>query len=206
MRIDFDPEAMGPTPFYKLLTSVIVPRPIAWVSTVCQDGAANLAPHSFFTVAAVDPPIVQFTSVGRKDSLRNVEDTGEFVVNLAPEALFEQVNATATNFPHGVSEFEAVGVAQEPSARVKPPRVAGSPVALECVVHGTLGLGNSTVVLGRVVHAVVDDEVMVDGHAEISRLRPLSRLGKNEWGTVGDVRDLARIRYEDWEGRGLEQP
>ncbi|AQA15270.1 MULTISPECIES: flavin reductase family protein [Streptomyces] len=205
MRIDFDPETMGPVPFYKLLTSTIVPRPIAWVSTVSGDGAANLAPHSFFTVAAVDPPIVQFTSVGRKDSLRNVEDTGEFVVNLAPEALFEQVNATATNFPHGVSEFEAVGVAQEPSARVKPPRVAGSPVALECVVHGTLGLGNSTVVLGRVVHAVVDDEVMVDGHAEISRLRPLSRLGKNEWGTVGDVRDLARIRYEDWEGRGLEQ-
>ncbi|WHX17253.1 flavin reductase family protein [Streptomyces malaysiensis subsp. malaysiensis] len=205
MRIDFDPETMGPVPFYKLLTSTIVPRPIAWVSTVSGDGAANLAPHSFFTVAAVDPPIVQFTSVGRKDSLRNVEDTGEFVVNLAPEALFEQVNATATNFPHGVSEFEAVGVAQEPSARVKPPRVAGSPVALECVVHGTLGLGNSTVVLGRVVHAVVDDEVMVDGHAEISRLRPLSRLGKNEWGTVGDVRDLARIRYEDWAGRGLEQ-
>ncbi|GAA0660877.1 flavin reductase family protein [Streptomyces malaysiensis subsp. malaysiensis] len=205
MRIDFDPETMGPVPFYKLLTSTIVPRPIAWVSTVSGDGAANLAPHSFFTVAAVDPPIVQFTSVGRKDSLRNVEDTGEFVVNLASEALFEQVNATATNFPHGVSEFEAVGVAQEPSARVKPPRVAGSPVALECVVHGTLGLGNSTVVLGRVVHAVVDDEVMVDGHAEISRLRPLSRLGKNEWGTVGDVRDLARIRYEDWEGRGLEQ-
>ncbi|MER7872790.1 flavin reductase family protein [Streptomyces solisilvae] len=205
MRIDFDPETMGPVPFYKLLTSTIVPRPIAWVSTVSGDGAANLAPHSFFTVAAVDPPIVQFTSVGRKDSLRNVEDTGEFVVNLAPEALFEQVNATATNFPHGVSEFEAVGVAQEPSVRVKPPRVAGSPVALECVVHGTLGLGNSTVVLGRVVHAVVDDEVMVDGHAEISRLRPLSRLGKNEWGTVGDVRDLARIRYEDWEGRGLEQ-
>ncbi|MCQ8834326.1 flavin reductase family protein [Streptomyces malaysiensis] len=205
MRIDFDPETMGPVPFYKLLTSTIVPRPIAWVSTVSGDGAANLAPHSFFTVAAVDPPIVQFTSVGRKDSLRNVEDTGEFVVNLAPEALFEQVNATATNFPHGVSEFEAVGVAQEPSARVKPPRVAGSPVALECVVHGTLGLGNSTVVLGRVVHAVVDDEVMVDGHAEISRLRPLSRLGKNEWGTVGDVRDLARVRYEDWEGRGPVQ-
>lgn len=205
MRIDFDPETMGPIPFYKLLTSTIVPRPIAWVSTVSGDGSANLAPHSFFTVAAVDPPIVQFTSVGRKDSLRNVEDTGEFVVNLAPEALFEQVNATATNFPHGMSEFEAVGVAQEPSARVKPPRVAGSPVALECVVHSTLGLGNSTVVLGRVVHAVVDDEVMVDGHAEITRLRPLSRLGKNEWGTVGDVLDLARIRYADWEGQGPEQ-
>ncbi|MFE5120121.1 flavin reductase family protein [Streptomyces sp. NPDC056669] len=205
MRIDFDPETMGSTPFYKLLTSVIVPRPIAWVSTVGRDGSANLAPHSFFTVVAVAPPIVQFTSVGRKDSLRNVEDTGEFVVNLAPEGLFEQINATATDFPHGVSEFEAVGVAQEASVRVKPPRVAGSPVALECVVHSTMGLGNSTVVFGRVVHAAIDDAVMVDGHAEITRLRPLSRLGKNEWGTVGEVLDLARIRYADWEGQGPEK-
>ncbi|MEU4894153.1 flavin reductase family protein [Streptomyces sp. NPDC044780] len=200
MRIDFDPETMAGNSFYKLLTSVVVPRPIAWVSTVSADGTANLAPHSFFTVASVAPPIVQFTSVGRKDSLRNAEDTGEFVVSLAPEGLFEQVNATGTDFPHGVSEFEAVGVAQEPSARVKPPRVAGSPVALECVVHGTAGFGNSTVVFGRVVHAAIDDAVMVDGHAEISRLRPLSRLGKDEWGTVGEVRDIARIRYADWEG------
>ncbi len=200
MRIDFDPEAMGRTPFYKLLTSVVVPRPIAWVATVSANGTANLAPHSFFTVASVAPPIVQFTSLGRKDSLRNVEDTGEFVVNFAPEGLFEQINATATDFPHGVSEFEAVGVAQEASARVKPPRVAGAPVALECVVHSTLGLGDATVVFGRVVHAAIDEEVLVDGHAEITRLRPLARLGKDEWGTVGDVLELARVRYADWEG------
>ncbi|MET7936741.1 flavin reductase family protein [Streptomyces sp. NPDC005322] len=201
MRIDFDPEAMDRTPFYKLLTSVVVPRPIAWVSTMPADGTANLAPHSFYTVSCVSPPIVQFTSVGRKDSLRNVEDTGEFVVNLAPEDLFEQVNATATDFPRGVSEFGAVGVEQEASVRVKPPRVAGSPVALECVLHSTVGLGDSTVVFGRVVHAAVDEAVMVDGHPEFTKLRPLSRLGKNEWGTVGQVLEIARIRYADWEGR-----
>ncbi|MCQ4079936.1 flavin reductase family protein [Streptomyces sp. RB6PN25] len=200
MRVDFDPAVMGRTSFYKLLTATVVPRPIAWVSTVSADGSANLAPHSFFGVACVSPPIVQFTSVGRKDSLRNVEETGEFVVNLAPERLFEQINATATDFPHGVSEFDAVGIEREPSTRVKPPRVAASPVALECVVHNTLGLGDSTVVFGRVVHAVVDDAVLADGHPDVRALRPLTRLGKDEWGTVGDVLEISRIRYADWPG------
>ncbi|MEU8567455.1 flavin reductase family protein [Streptomyces pathocidini] len=199
MRIDFDPAATSRNEFYRLLTAVVVPRPIAWVSTVTADGhTPNLAPHSFFTISCVEPPVVQFTSVGRKDSLRNVEETGEFVVNLAPEALFEQINATATDFPHGVSEFEAVGVTAEPSLRVKPPRVADSPVALECELHSTLRLGDSTVVLGRVVHAAVAEEVLDDGHPEATRLRPLSRLGKDEWGTLGAVREISRIRYADW--------
>ncbi|AEW92884.1 MULTISPECIES: flavin reductase family protein [Streptomycetaceae] len=202
MRVDFDPEALGRNAFYKLLTSVVVPRPIAWVSTVSADGTANLAPHSFFTVSSVQPPIVQFSSVGRKDSLRNVEETGEFVVNLAPEHLFEQINATATDFPRGTGEFDAVGIAREPSLRVKPPRVADSPVALECVVHSTVGFGDSTVVFGRVVHVAVSEAVLDDGHPEVRRLRPLARLGKDEWGTVGEVREIKRIRFADWPGSG----
>ncbi|MEU5025863.1 flavin reductase family protein [Streptomyces milbemycinicus] len=200
MRIEFDPEAVGRTPFYKLLTSVVVPRPIAWVSTVSAAGTCNLAPHSFFTVACVAPPIVQFTSVGRKDSLRNVEETGEFVVNFAPEQLFEQINETATDFPPEVGEFEAVGIAREPSLRVKPPRVAASSVALECELHSTVRLGDSTVVFGRVVHAAVDEHVMDDGHPEVTRLRPLARLGKDEWATLGEVLERPRIRYADWDG------
>ncbi len=199
MRIDVDPEAPFPR-FYTFLTSVVVPRPIAWVSTRSADGVDNLAPHSFFTVACVAPPILQFTSVGRKDSLRNVEATGEFVVNLACESLFEQVNATGTNFPPEISEFTAVGLTPEPSARVAPFRVAESPVALECVLHSTVCLGDSTIVLGRVVHAVVEDAVLVDGHPEIHLLRPLSRLGKDEWGGAPPVREIARIRYADWPG------
>ncbi|GAB2595709.1 flavin reductase family protein [Streptomyces capparidis] len=198
MRVDFDPETMDASSFYKLLTAVVVPRPIAWVSTVSGEGVANLAPHSFFSVSCTSPPIVQFTSVGRKDSLVNAEATGEFVVNFAPEGLLEQINATATDFPAEVSEFEAVGIEREASAKVAPPRVAASPVALECRVHSTLGLGNSTVVFGRVVHAVVSEDVLVDGHPEVRRLRPLSRLGKNEWGVLGEVLELARIRYRDW--------
>lgn len=200
MRIDFDPAEMSRNDFYKLLTSTVVPRPIAWVSTVSADGVQNLAPHSFFNIASVAPPVVQFSSVGRKDTLRNVEATGQFVVSFATEGLERQINDSATDFPRGVSEFEAAGIASEPSVRVKPLRVADSPVALECEVHSTLGIGDSTVVFGRVVHAVVSDEVLVDGHPEIDRLRPLSRLGKDEWGTVGGLRELGRIRHAEWQG------
>jgi len=202
MRVDHSPDSLGPAAFYRLLTSVVVPRPIAWVSTLTADGTtANLAPHSFFTVASTDPPVVQFTSVGRKDTLRNIEATREFVVNLAPEPLFRQINETATDFPAGQSEFDAVGVEQEPSLKVGPPRVAASPVALECRLHTTLGVGNSTLVLGEVVHAVVDDSVLVDGHPDIHRLRPLARLGRDEWGLLGEIRDLPRIPYRDWSER-----
>ncbi|MFF8606467.1 flavin reductase family protein [Streptomyces sp. NPDC015346] len=195
MRIDFDPDHSDRNTFYRLLTATVVPRPIAWISTTSADGTDNLAPHSFFTISSVTPPVVQFTSVGRKDSLRNIEDTGAFVVNLAPEPLFERINATATDFPRGIGEFDACGVEREPSLRVKPPRVAASPVALECELHSTLRIGDSTVVFGRVVHAAVDESVMVDGHPEITRMRPLTRLGRNEWGTLGGIRELARVPY-----------
>nr|WSY56427.1 flavin reductase family protein [Streptomyces sp. NBC_00886] len=198
MRTEYNPALLDPFAVYRLLTSAVVPRPIAWVSTVSADGVDNLAPHSFFTISSVRPPIVQFTSVGRKDSLRNVEATGQFVVNLAPEPLIEEVNKTATDFPRGVSEFDAVGVAREASARVKAPRVARSPVALECELHSTLLLGDSTVVFGRVIHIAIDETVLADDHPEITRLRPLARLGKDEWSTLGDVLDLRRIRYADW--------
>ncbi|MEW2085841.1 flavin reductase family protein [Streptomyces sp. NPDC005283] len=199
MRIDYDPAQCDRDTFYRLLTATVVPRPIAWVSTTSAEGTDNLAPHSFFTISCVSPPIVQFTSVGRKDSLRNIEDTGAFVVNFAPEPLFEQINATATDFPRGISEFDAVGVAREASLRVKPPRVAASPVALECELHSTVRLGDSTVVFGRVVHAAIREEAVVDGHPEVTRLAPLTRLGKNEWGTFGGVREIARVPYKQWQ-------
>lgn len=200
MRVDLDPEALGRREFYAALNSVVVPRPIAWVSSRSADGVLNLAPHSFFTVACVQPPMVQFTSVGRKDSLNNVESTGEFVVNFAAEPLFEQINATGTNFPAEVSEFEAVGLTTEPSRTVAVPRVAESPVAIECTLHTTLELGDSTVVIGRVRHLAVDAAVMVDGHPEVRLLRPLARLGKDEWSTLGEIRDITRIRHSDWPG------
>jgi flavin reductase (DIM6/NTAB) family NADH-FMN oxidoreductase RutF len=200
MRIDFDPDGLDRNTFYRLLTATVVPRPIAWVSTTSAAGTDNLAPHSFFTVACVSPPVVQFTSVGRKDSVRNIEETGQFVVSLAPEHLFEQINATATDFPRGTSEFDAVGIAREPSLRVKPPRVAASPVALECELHSMVRLGDSTVVFGRVVHAAVSEAVLDDGHPDVRKLRPLTRLGKDEWGTLGEVLEIKRIPLAEWPG------
>jgi flavin reductase (DIM6/NTAB) family NADH-FMN oxidoreductase RutF len=197
VRTDFDPDAMRGHEFYRLLTAVVVPRPIAWVSTTSAQDVDNLAPHSFFTVACVTPPIVQFTSMGRKDSLRNVEEAGEFVINLAGEPMFEQINASATNYPRDIDEFDALDLVKEPSKLVRPPRVAESPVAIECRLHSTMLLGDATVVFGRVVHVSVDERVLVDGYPEIDRLRPLARLGRNEWSTIGEVRQIDRIGYRD---------
>jgi flavin reductase (DIM6/NTAB) family NADH-FMN oxidoreductase RutF len=196
VRVELEPGE--PREFYRLLNSVVIPRPIAWVSTRSADGVDNLAPHSFFTVASVAPPVVQFTSVGRKDSLNNVEATGEFVVNLAPVALFEQINSTATPFPASMSEFDEVGVAREPSFAVAPPRVAASPVALECVLHRVIPIGDCWLVLGRVVHLAIDQSVLVDGRPQADRIAPLARLGGNEWTTLGEIRSIARIPFEEW--------
>jgi len=195
MRTEWTPDDLPGRAFYQLMTSVVVPRPIAWVSTTSADGVDNLAPHSFFTISCTEPPIVQFTSVQRKDSLRNAEDTGEFVVNLAPELMWDQVNASGTAYPPEVSEFDALGVEREASAAVRPPRVAGSPVAVECVLHSTLRLGDSTVVFGRVVRVAVHDEVLADGHPDVELMRPLARLGRNEWSTLGEVRAVDRLPY-----------
>lgn len=205
MRTDLDPYELGAGAFYRLLTSVVVPRPIAWVSTRSAAGVDNLAPHSFFTVSCVDPPMVQFTSVGVKDSLTNVRETGEFVVCLATEPLFEQVNASGTDFPPGVSEFAAVGLTAEPSLLVAPPRVGESPVALECRLEHALTLGDSTVVIGRVVHAAIstdmfDGEVDRGGLPDIRKLRPLARLGRGGWSGIGEIREITRIPHRDWPG------
>ena len=196
-RREYDPADLG-VAVYPLLNSVVVPRPIAWVTTRSADGVDNLAPHSFFTISSVQPPVVQFTSVGAKDSLRNAQQTGEFVVSLCPEDLVEQVNLTGTDFPPHVSEYDAVGLTREPSARVTPPRVAESPVALECRFAGTHDFGgDSTVVFGEVVWVVVDERVLRDDRPAIDLLKPLARLGANEWSTIGDVSSRRRVPYTE---------
>jgi flavin reductase (DIM6/NTAB) family NADH-FMN oxidoreductase RutF len=179
---------------YKLLTALVVPRPIAWVTTLSAEGTVNLAPHSFYTVACANPPIVSFTSVGSKDTLRNVRDTGEFVVNLAHGPLIEQVNNSSAAFAADESEPSRLGIGMEPSDAVKPPRVADSPAALECVLHSTVELGDSTVVFGTVVSVSVADAVLVEGHPEYDLLDPLTRLGKDEWGVKAQVRSMRRPR------------
>jgi len=197
-EIPYDPEGRS---FHGLLNSIVLPRPIAWVSTTSAEGVDNLAPHSYFTVSSVDPPVVQFTSIGHKDSLRNAVETGEFVVNFAASDDFERINASATNFPPEVDEFEAVGVEREPSATVLPPRVASSPVAIECVTDGTRDYGASVVVFGRVSHVAVDRAALTGGYPDVTKLRPLARLGGPlQWSEIGEIREITRIPHEEWPG------
>lgn len=172
---------------YRLLTAVVVPRPIAWVSSLSEDGVGNLAPHSFFTVACARPPIVQFTSVTAKDTLRNVLATGEFVVNVASRPLLEAVNDSSAPFADGVDEAAVLGIEMEPSQLVAPPRVAASPASIECRLHSTLDLGDSTVVFGDVVAVTVQVAGLDGDHPTMAALQPLSRLGRNEWGLPPEV-------------------
>lgn len=199
-RREFRPCDLDPKGPYHLMTATVIPRPIAWVSSRAADGTDNLAPHSFFTVASASPPIVQFTSVGRKDTLANVEATGEFVVNFCPEEMFHLVNDSATDYPEHLSEFDELGIDREPSRFVAPPRVAGSPVALECRLNRTIPIGDCTVVWGEVVCFAIDERVLDltnerRPHPRAADLAPLARLGKNEWSTLGRILDEPRKKY-----------
>ncbi|GAB3535748.1 flavin reductase family protein [Arthrobacter tecti] len=200
MRKDFSRDSFSDAQFYQLLTATVVPRPIAWVASRSAAGVDNLAPHSFYTVASVKPPVLQFTSVGCKDTLNNIRETGEFTVNLATERLFEKVNATGTAFGRDVSEFDAVNLTREPSLTVAVPRVKESPVSVECLLNRIIPVGDCFIVLGEVLHAAVDEDALEDNHPLIGKLQPLSRLGRDEWGTAGEIRRIARIRAEEWPG------
>ncbi len=189
----FDPNAEGVNA-YSLLTALVVPRPIAWVSTVSADGIGNLAPHSFFTVASADPPIVTFASIGRKDTLRNVLETEQFTVSLASEPLLHQVNASSAAFEGHRDEAAELDIEMSPSSYVTPRRVAASPASLECRLHSTVDLGSSVLVLGQVVWISVDESALRDGRPAFDLLAPLSRLGGNEWGLPGAVTSVVRPR------------
>ena len=169
-----------------------MPRPIAWVSTLDAEGRGNLAPHSFFTVASGRPPVILFSSLGRKDTVRNIEATGEFVVSLSSEELLDQVNDSSAPFEHGDDEALLLGIATEPSTTVAPPRVAASPAAIECRLHQIVEVGHAFVVFGEVTSINVRTDALVDGMPAMEHLRPVSRLGGDEWGRPPEVFRLAR--------------
>lgn len=157
----FDTQHLTPQQNYKLLIGGVVPRPIAWVSTMDKDGRHNLAPYSFFTVASCNPPVLLFTqifsreSTGKpvKDSLRNVRETQECVVNVVSHAQVEQMNATCAGLPHGESEFETAGIASVPSRTVQPLGVADALVRYECTLREVVTIaqqpGGGAMVLSR---------------------------------------------------------
>ncbi|MBO9532766.1 MAG: flavin reductase family protein [Solirubrobacteraceae bacterium] len=193
MRRELPVADLPPADAYRLLTASIIPRPIAWVSSRSAGGVDNLAPHSFFTVASAAPPVIQFTSIGPKDSLANVTETREFVVCLAPLALIDQINLTSARVDPHVDEFDFARVEREPSAVVAPPRVAGSPVALECALRTTLEIGNGIVVLGDVLHIAIDEAVLAgDGLPVAEALGPVARLGRDEWAGLGELLRIER--------------
>jgi flavin reductase (DIM6/NTAB) family NADH-FMN oxidoreductase RutF len=198
-RVELRASDVAGRELYPWFTASLIPRAIAWVSSISAEGILNLAPHSFTTVAGIEPPTLCFVSVGAKDTLANVRATGEFVLNIGTESLLAQMNDSATNFPPDVDEFDAAHVQHEPSVLVSPPRVAQSPVAFECRVSGEHAIGECVMVFGEVLLISADEGVLAgDGLPDARKVAPLARLGRAEWSTIGDVIDLKRIRYDDW--------
>lgn len=181
---------------YDPFKSCVVPRPIGWISTVDREGNHNLAPYNQFQNVTFDPPIVMFAanqdSKGvRKDSVRNAEDTGEFVWNMATWDLREAVNISAQELPHDVDEFERAGLEKLPSRLVKPMRVMGSPIQFECTYLNTLrfpgngAMGSADVVFGKVVAVHIADEVLdAEGMVDILKIRPIARMGYFDYTSV----------------------
>jgi flavin reductase (DIM6/NTAB) family NADH-FMN oxidoreductase RutF len=188
-----DPTDFGSA--YRLLSGAVVPRPIAWVSSRGPE-ADNLAPYSFFTVASIDPPVLVFAPVGHgpslKDTPRNAIDHGEFVVNVVTSDLVEAMNQTAATVPPGVDEFEHVGIEKAEAVRVDAPRVADAHVAFECTLYDSMEVGSSTLVLGEVVYAHVEDELLTDGKLDTTKLDAVGRLAGSEYARTSDRFELIR--------------
>lgn len=183
--------------------SCIVPRPIGWVTTLDPDGRVNLAPYSFFNGVASEPPMVMFANNApadrpSKDSLANCEATGEFVFNMSTWTLRESMNRTSAPVAAGVNELELAGLSAAPSRVVKPPRVAESPIHFECLVHEIVDLpctmpgGRNAVVFGRVVGIHIADSVLTDGLVDMTKIRPIARLGYMDYTRVDEVFTMHR--------------
>lgn len=195
-RVVIDPSAVRSV--YPLLGSLVVPRPIAWVSSRSAEGIDNLAPHSFFTIVSTAPPIIVFSSMGEKDTVRNIRETGEFVVCGSPAEMLEQINVTSVEFGSDISEFDVAGLTREASQTVAAARVAESPYALECRLVEIHAMGNGLVVFGEVMCIAVEASVLVDGRAAIDRLDPIARLGGSDWSRIGEITTRRRLSVEEY--------
>jgi flavin reductase (DIM6/NTAB) family NADH-FMN oxidoreductase RutF len=199
--------------------AIVAPRPIGWISTRSADGLVNLAPYSFFNAVSDVPPMVMFSSVGRKDSLRNIDATGEFTCSLASHALVDAMNLSSATVATEVCEYELAGLAMAPSLVVAPPRVAASPAALECrlwkmePLPGGEGDRAPVVVFGHVVAIYIDERVVRDGLVDTAAMRPLARMGYMDYAVVtpettftlnrpqvAEDRRSATVRPGPWDG------
>jgi flavin reductase (DIM6/NTAB) family NADH-FMN oxidoreductase RutF len=178
--------------------AIVAPRPIGWISSLSADGIANLAPYSFFNAFAERPHYVCYGTGGRKNSVENIEATGEFAVNLATSSLREQMNMTSATLAPEVDEFVFAGVAKAPCRLIKPPRVADSPACLECILHQVVplpddaGMVSNYMVIGRVIGVHIDDRFIVDGRVDTAAMQPIARLGYSEYATVTEAWRMRR--------------
>jgi len=181
--------------------AIVVPRPIGWLTSISAKGEINLAPYSFFNAVSEHPPMVMFSSGGRKDTIAFVEETKEFVCNFANFALREAVSTSGTEFPRGVNEMIEAGLEGAPSRLVRPPRVAASPCALECKLLRIVDLtdldGRTSqryVVFGQVVGVYIDDRFIKDGRLDTAAMQPIARCGYNDYAVVDKVFPMLRPR------------
>lgn len=178
--------------------ALVVPRPIGWISSVSREGVLNLAPYSFFNAVSTDPHIVAFASYGRKDSLVNAEEQGEFVCNLATWDQREGLNMSSATVGPEVDEFVLSGLETEPSRMVKPPRVKGAPVHFECVwlqtmpMKGRDGRLSYFLVFGEVVGIHIEDRFIHDGIVDTAAMKPIARLGYHEYSVLDEVFTMKR--------------
>ena len=206
-HLSFDFSVLSPAERYKLVTGVIVPRPIAWVSSLNRHGAVNLAPYSFFGLMGSDPAIVAFAPGNRpeggpKDTAANIGSGGEFVVNLVSRALAEAMNLTATDFPAHEAEPAALGIELIPSNRVQVPRVASSPAALECREVQTVTIGNTRIILGEVLALSIGSQHMHDAEKQYVNTPSLDLIGRmggrGGYATTRDRFEIERLTYAQW--------
>ncbi|MFA9444055.1 flavin reductase family protein [Egicoccus sp. AB-alg6-2] len=198
--LEVSPADWEPRQIYYLMTGLVVPRPIAWVSTFGDRGIGNVAPHSYFNVVAHDPPHVVFSSSGTKDTLRNIRARREFVVNIVTMDVVEAMNFTATDFPPDEDEFAWAQLTPAPAAVVDAPRVAEAKAHLECRLVEEVAAGNGNIVVGEVVHLHVDPSVWRDGRVDPVLLDPVCRLAGSGYARLGALFDLPRRRWDDVEG------
>jgi len=202
--VKVDPRTISGDAAYYWMVASIVPRPIAWVSTLNEDGTANLAPFSFFTGVGSDPPTCLFcvgrktkVEIGtRKDTWANVERTGEYVIHIVPDALAQRMNLTSKEYPHGVDEFDVAGVTKAPSERVAPPRVAEAPVAMECRLQKIVPVGepgdDTAVIIGEILFWHVHDEIVTGGRIDAAKLDAVGRMGGALYARTRDRFEMPR--------------
>ena len=203
--LEVAPEDWDRREFYLLMTALVIPRPIGWISTVSAGGVRNLAPYSYFNLMGSDPFYVAFGSTGVKDTLTNVRETKQFVANIATMHLLEKMNFTSGDFPGDEDEFGWAGLTPVPSAKVLPPRVGEAKAHLECEMVQIVSDRNTHIVLGRIVHAHVDQSVWQDGRVDAKLLDPICRLSGASYGALGDLFRVERPKWKEVAGSTAQE-